>query len=115
MIDDLLLPADDSTEPDPPGLLLNAACTDPADLGVIESLYRSCPVPGAYRVMFTTEDPDGVEIFEDRGEAERWRRLMGWPERTRLPTVAEASAWQAYTDATAQAWAWDARAAGRVA
>jgi hypothetical protein len=101
VISDLTLDDDDSRPQRQAAFLIAPAATQ-AEMLLIERMHREGARPayaGAGIVIF--EDEEGNLEPEN---AALWRSLMKWP---RLPTAAEASAWQANANARLLAAFWD--------
>jgi hypothetical protein len=65
--------------------------------------FRLCGIAGAGEIIVTAvNDETGEAVFEPES-AQHWQPLMKWP---RLPTPAEAEAWQRNADARKESALW---------
>ncbi|MGY3584337.1 hypothetical protein ACVIGB_006605 [Bradyrhizobium sp. USDA 4341] len=72
------------------------------DIGELEEQHRRATfVPP---MLFTMDDENGNETWDDTSEGQRWAALMGW-EPT-IPTVDEIWAWVRYESALAARREW---------
>jgi len=116
------------------GLVVPGSC--PAEeLEIHERAYREAPA-GAGQVMFKTDEldadgePTGREIWDEVEdtrtkaqrekepritEAQRWRRIMGWPDGTRDPEPSDAEEFLKAVNQEAAAKDWYAIQAHRTA
>jgi hypothetical protein len=101
MIEDLISGDDDDSGSPPVGpAFMPGAKMGPSELPMYEVMHLrgGKDFPGSREVLFTAiNEEDGSEIWDPpqppdfADDSKTWQRLMGWP---RVPTVAEARAFQ---------------------